>query len=133
MPLDEGHPSPGFEGWGQDTQQALAPVSSAPAPGSACHVTENPTFPGDVVEGRVLAGREEGPTADSITQRSSPTPAQPRPGLPVHHQSRSLCKLTSVHSVMPSSPLILCRPLLLPPSILPSIRVFASESALRIR
>ena len=132
MPLDEGHPSPRAEGWGQDTQQALAPVSSAPAPGSACHVTENPTFPGDVVEGRVGARREEGPTADSITQRS-PSPAQPSPGLPVHHQSRSLRKLTSAHSVMPSGPLILCRPLLLPPSILPSIRVFASESALRIR
>ena len=36
-------------------------------------------------------------------------------------------------SVMPSSRLILCRPLLLPPSIFPSIRVFSNESALRIR
>ena len=39
----------------------------------------------------------------------------------------------SIESVMPSSHLILCRPLLLPPSIFPSIRVFSSESALRIR
>ena len=43
--------------------------------------------------------------------------------------SRSLLKLTSIESVMPSSHLILCRPLLLPPSIFPSIRVFSSESA----
>ena len=47
--------------------------------------------------------------------------------------SRSLLKLLSIESVMPSSHLILCRPLLLPPSILPSIRVFSNESALRIR
>ena len=39
----------------------------------------------------------------------------------------------SIESVMPSSHLILCRPLLLPPSIFPSIRVFSNESALRIR
>ena len=39
----------------------------------------------------------------------------------------------STESVMPSNHLILCHPLLLPPSIFPSIRVFSSESALRIR
>ena len=39
----------------------------------------------------------------------------------------------STESVMPSNRLILCRPLLLPPSIFPSIRVFSNESALRIR
>ena len=39
----------------------------------------------------------------------------------------------SIDSVMPSSHLILCRPLLLPPSIFPSIRVFSNESALHIR
>ena len=47
--------------------------------------------------------------------------------------SQSLLKLMSVDSVMPSIHLILCRPLLLPPSIFPSIRVFSNESALRIR
>ena len=47
--------------------------------------------------------------------------------------SRSLLKLTSIESVMPSSHLILCRPLLLLPSIFPSIRVFSNESVLRIR
>ena len=55
------------------------------------------------------------------------------PGLPVHHQLQTLLKLMSIESVMPSNHLFLCHPLLLPPSIFPSIRVFSSESALRIR
>ena len=55
------------------------------------------------------------------------------PGLPVHHQLLSLFKLMSIESVMPSNHLILCRPLLLPPSVFPSIRVFSNESVLRIR
>ena len=46
--------------------------------------------------------------------------------------SRSPPKLMSIELVMPSNHLILCHPLLLPPSIFPSIRVFSSESALRI-
>ena len=45
----------------------------------------------------------------------------------------SLLKLLSIESVMPSNHLILCRVLLLQPSIFPSIRVFSSESSLRIR
>ena len=56
------------------------------------------------------------------------------PGLPVHHQ---LLELTKIHvhweSVMPSNHLILCHPLLLPLSILQSIRVFSSESVLLMR
>ena len=47
--------------------------------------------------------------------------------------SWSLLKLTSIESVMPSSPLILCRPLLLLPPIPPSIRVFSNESTLHMR
>ena len=47
--------------------------------------------------------------------------------------SRSLLKLMSIESVMPSNHLILCRPLLLLPSIFPSIRVFSNESVLRTR
>ena len=47
--------------------------------------------------------------------------------------SWSLLKLTSIESVMPSNHLILCCPLLLLPSIFPSIRVFSSESTLHIR
>ena len=54
-------------------------------------------------------------------------------GLPVHHHSQSLLKLMFIDSVMPSNHLILCCPLLLLPSIFPSIRVFSNESALHIR
>ena len=46
--------------------------------------------------------------------------------------SQSLLKLMSIESVMPSNHLIFCRPLLLLPSIFPSIRVFSSESACHI-
>ena len=70
----------------------------------------------------------------SVTQ-SCPTLCDPMnrstPGLPDHH--RSSPKLMSVKSVMPSSHLILCRPLLLLPPIPPSIRVFSNESTLRMR
>ena len=47
--------------------------------------------------------------------------------------SRNLLKLMSIEWVMPSNHLILCRPLLLLPSIFPSIRVFSNESVLQIR
>ena len=47
--------------------------------------------------------------------------------------SQSLLKLMSIESVMPSNCLILCYPLLLLPSIFPSIRLFSKESVLRIR
>ena len=53
------------------------------------------------------------------------------PGLPVHYQ---LAEFTQTHEwVMPSNHLILCHPLLLLPSIFPSIRVFSNESTLRFR
>ena len=55
------------------------------------------------------------------------------PGLPVHHQFPEFTQ-THVHeSVMPSSHLILCWPLLLLPPVPPNIRVFSSESTLRMR
>ena len=47
--------------------------------------------------------------------------------------SRSLIKLMSIELVIPSNHLILCHPLLHPPSIFPSIRVFSNESVLHIR
>ena len=47
--------------------------------------------------------------------------------------SQSVLKFMSIESVMPSNHLILCHPFFLLPSIFPSIRVFSSESALRIR
>ena len=54
------------------------------------------------------------------------------PGFPVHHQLPEF-KLVSIESVMLSNHLILCHPLLLPPSIFPSIRVFSNESTLLMR
>ena len=55
------------------------------------------------------------------------------PGLLSITNSQSSARLTSIESVMPSSHLILCHPLLLLPLIPPSIRVFSNESTLRIR
>ena len=55
------------------------------------------------------------------------------PGLPVHHQLLEFTQTTSIELVMPSSHLILCRPLLLLPPIPPSIRVFSKESSLLMR
>ena len=55
------------------------------------------------------------------------------PGFPVLHYLQSLLTLMSTESMMPSNHLILCCPLLLLPSICPSIRVFFNESALHIR
>ena len=55
------------------------------------------------------------------------------PGLPVHRQLPESSQTHVIESVMPSNHLILCRPLLLLPSIFPSIRVFSNESALHIR
>ena len=54
------------------------------------------------------------------------------PGFPVLHCILSLLKLMSIELVMPSNHPILCRPLLLLPSVFPSIRVFSNESALCI-
>ena len=55
------------------------------------------------------------------------------PGLPIHHQLSESPKPMSIVLVIPSNHLILCHPLILLPSTFPSIRVFSSESALRIR
>ena len=52
---------------------------------------------------------------------------------PVLYHLQDLLKFMAIELVMPSNHLILCRPLLLPPSIFPSIRVFSNESALHIR
>ena len=73
----------------------------------------------------------------SSVAQSCPTLCDPMnhsmPGLPIHHQLPEFTQ-THVHqSVMPSSHLILCRPLLLLPPIPPSIRVFSNESALLMR
>ena len=65
--------------------------------------------------------------------RSIPCPPDCAPGLPVHHQLPESTQ-THVHCVSDgSNNLILCHPLLLLPSMFPSIRVFSNESALHIR
>ena len=61
-----------------------------------------------------------------------PWPATRQASLSITN-SRSLLKLMSIESAMPSNHLIFCRPLLLPPSIFPSIEVFSNESVLRVR
>ena len=75
-------------------------------------------------------------SVSSVVQ-SCPTLCNPMncstPGLPVHHQLRSLLKLMSIESVMPSRHLILCCPLLLLPPIPPRIRVFSNESTLHMK
>ena len=63
---------------------------------------------------------------------ATPWTAALQASLSITH-SRSLLKLMSIESVMPSNHLILCCPLLLPPSIFPSIRVFSNESVIHIR
>ena len=72
-----------------------------------------------------------------LVKQSCPTLCDPidysTPGFPVHHQPQSLLKLMFIKLMMPSNHLILCCPLLLPPSVFPSIRVFSNESVLRIR
>ena len=55
------------------------------------------------------------------------------PGLPVHHQLLELLKFMSIEPVRPSNHLVFCHPLLLLPSIFPSIRVFSNGSALHVR
>ena len=73
----------------------------------------------------------------SSVAQSCPTLCDPinrsTPGLPVHHQLLESTQTHVLELVMPSSHLILCRPLLLLPPIPPSIRVFSNESALHMR
>ena len=73
----------------------------------------------------------------SVAQ-SCPALCDPMDGSPERQEmsstiSRSSLRLIYLESVMPSNHLILCRPLLLPPSVFPSIRVFSNESVIHIR
>ena len=87
------------------------------------------------MESKVVTLTETGSSVQfsSVTQSTLWDPMnRSTPGLPVHHQVLEFTQ-THVESVMPSSHLILCPPLLLLPPIPPSIRVFSNESTLRIR
>ena len=68
----------------------------------------------------------------TLISPATPWTTAPQASLSIS-RSRSSLKLTSIESVVPSSPLILCRPLLLLPSAFPSIRVFSNESVFHIR
>ena len=110
-----------------DLQLTCGLLCSPPGPASACTPA-------------LLHSSDLGPGISvqfSSVAQSCPALCDPMncsmPGLPVHRNSRSSLKLMSIESVMPSSHLILCCPLLLLPPIPPSIRVFSNESALRIR
>ena len=67
-----------------------------------------------------------------MSDSATPWTAAHQASLPITN-SQSLLKLMSIELVMPSNHLILCHPLLLPPSIFPSIRVFSNESTLPMR
>ena len=69
----------------------------------------------------------------SVMSDSSQPHGPPRARPPCPSPTAGVYSLISIESVMPSNHLILCRPLLLLPSIFPSIRVFSNKSALRIR
>ena len=73
----------------------------------------------------------------SSVAQSCPTLCNPMdcstPGLHVHHQLPEFTQAMYIESVMPSNHFTLCHPLLLPPSVFPSIRVFSNEPLLCIR
>ena len=73
------------------------------------------------------------PTLCNSMHHSTPVRSAARQASLSITNSRSLPKLMSIELVMPCNHLILCHPLLLLPSIFPSIRVFSNESALHIR
>ena len=79
----------------------------------------------------LLSGQFSSVAQECLTLRDPRSHSMP--GLPVHHQLPEFTKLICIKSVMPSSHLILCRPLLLLPPIPPSIRVFSNESTLLMR
>ena len=108
---------------------------------SACNAGD----PGSIPGSGTSTGEGTGSVQFSSITQSCLTLCNPMdcstPGLSVHHKSLlnssvyfwSLLKLMSIESMTPSNHLILCRSLLLLPSIFPSIRVLSNESALHIR
>ena len=82
--------------------------------------------------GGASAGHSVQSSHSVVSNSATPWTAAHQASLSITN-SQNLLKLMSVESVMLSNHLILCCPLLLPPSVFPNIRVFTSESVLRIR
>ena len=112
-------------------------------PGVGCHAfLQGSSWPGDRTWVSYVSCMADGffttsaASVSSVSQ-SCPTLCEPMdcstPGLPVHHQLLEFTQTHVLELVMPFNHLILCRPLLLLPSIFPSIRVFSNESVLHIR
>ena len=117
----------GLEFW-IDSRPALCHVTMMPPNQANCRVLKS------MLKSRSLLERWHAHTVQfSLVTQSCPTLCDPMdcsmPGLPVHHQLRELLKFMSIELVTPSNHLILCRPLLLLPSIFPS----TNESVLCIR
>ena len=107
--------------WTKSPQSKIsADVSSIYGPGKYSFLLHLPIFQFNSV------------TQSCLTFCKTPWTAALQASLSITN-SQSLLKLMSIKLVMPSNHLILCRPLLLLPSIFPSIRVFSCESAVRIR
>ena len=102
---------------------AFGPITSWQIDGKTMKIVTDFIF----LDSKITADGDCSGQSSSVTQ-SCPTLCDPThrstPGLPVHH-SWSLPKPMSIESVMPSHRLIFCRPLLLLPTILPSIRIFS--------
>ena len=103
----------------------LAPTRNS-SEGLSCHQTMPSGYPRFPI--KVSVQFSHSVVSDSVTPWTAACPAS----LSITN-SYSLLKFMSIESVMPSYHLILCRPLLLLPSIFPSIRVFSNVSVLRIR
>ena len=89
-------------------------------------------FPMSSTESRFLLTLSSVQSLSHVRRFVTPWTVAHQASLPITN-SWSLLKLMSIELVMPSIDLIFCRPLLLPPAIFPSIRVFSSESVLPIR
>ena len=85
-----------------------------------CHL------PGDYYY-RVLCNVQFSSVAQSCPTLCNPTDCS-TPGLPDHHQLPEFTQTNVIESVMPSNHVILCNPLLLPPSIFPKVRIFSNGS-----
>ena len=122
------------------TSQAVAqtgPWSDNTGSTLACPLNPVHSFPSNnitLAKSNYIKGINSVQLLSPVRLFATPWMAAHQAGLsPVHHQLPEPAQIMSIESVMPSNFLILCRPLLLLPSILPSIRVFSNESVLPIR